>query len=606
MPFKSHGGASYYVTFIDNATRQVWIYAMKSKNETFSYFKKFLSSVETQSKHKLKALCSDNGGEYVSKEFADFYSSRRIKRYWWPSVFKDSFEWCNRCDLCQHATRLENCLRPNNPIMTALPFEKWGVDYVGPITSTSKHGKAYIIVATDYLTKWSEARAVRSDDARTTATFLIDHVICRFGALAELVFNRGTLFLNDVLEDLTSYFNIRHNKTTLYKPSTDGKVESTNKTLVTILRKTVDVNKRDWDENLSTAVWAYNTTFKETTGFTPFSLVYGQECVLPIEHELATLRFLHEHSLPLEESLKERLVGKLEHLDEWRLRAYLNQEVAKKRQTKQKAKKAKIYEFEDGQLVLLYDAGHELFPGKLSHVWLGPYRIVKMVMESFLFGLSTLMELVVARIKLGVVCHSHPRKPYGLLVGDLGIVGETPVLHYDSQSAIQLARNPEFHAKTKHVDVRYHFIRDILEDKRLQLVKVHTDDNPVDLLTKRLSSERFAHLKELMAKARAAKAAAAAQQMPRQTMEQARQAQIEKAKKLRQEKQRIEAGQKAKEVEISSQSTQDPEEKEVVNLTSHMELRKKILRDKNLIEAKAAALARREEPREGESKRQES
>ncbi|MCO5551899.1 hypothetical protein L7F22_005406 [Adiantum nelumboides] len=63
------------------------------------------------------------------------------------------------------------------------------------------------------------------------------------------------------------------------------------------------------------------------------------------------------------------------------------------------------------------------------------------------------------------------------LVGDLGIVREIPVLHCDSQSAIQLARNLVFHAKTKHVDVRYHFIREVLEDKRLQLVKVHTKDN---------------------------------------------------------------------------------------------------------------------------------
>ncbi|MCO5606494.1 hypothetical protein L7F22_060682 [Adiantum nelumboides] len=84
------------------------------------------------------------------------------------------------------------------------------------------------------------------------------------------------------------------------------------------------------------------------------------------------------------------------------------------------------------------------------------------------------------------------------LVGDLGIVGEVPVLHCDSQSAIQLARNPVFHAKTKHVDVRYHFIKDVLDDKRLHLVKVNTDDNTADLLTKTLSLERFAHCRELM------------------------------------------------------------------------------------------------------------
>ena len=70
-------------------------------------------------------------------------------------------------------------------------------------------------------------------------------------------------------------------------------------------------------------------------------------------------------------------MGTLEHLDEWRLRAYLHQEVAKKCQTKQRAKKAKVYSFEKGQLVLLFDARHELFPGKLSHVWSGPYRIVE-------------------------------------------------------------------------------------------------------------------------------------------------------------------------------------------------------------------------------------
>ncbi|MCO5548847.1 hypothetical protein L7F22_002309 [Adiantum nelumboides] len=111
--------------------------------------------------------------------------------------------------------------------MAALPFEKWGIDYVGPINPTSKHGKAYIIVATDYLTKWYEARAVRSDDACTTTTFLIDHVICHFGTPVELVSDRETHFLNDVLEGLTSYFNTRHDKTTPYKPSTNGQVEST-------------------------------------------------------------------------------------------------------------------------------------------------------------------------------------------------------------------------------------------------------------------------------------------------------------------------------------------------------------------------------------------
>ena len=84
------------------------------------------------------------------------------------------------------------------------------------------------------------------------------------------------------------------------------------------------------------------------------------------------------------------------------------------------------------------------------------------------------------------------------LVRDLGITLEMPTLHCDSQSAIMLEKNLVFHAKTKHIDVKYHFIRDMLEDKLLELVKVHTDDNPADLMTKGLPPERFAHYRALM------------------------------------------------------------------------------------------------------------
>ncbi|MCO5571893.1 hypothetical protein L7F22_025641 [Adiantum nelumboides] len=83
------------------------------------------------------------------------------------------------------------------------------------------------------------------------------------------------------------------------------------------------------------------------------------------------------------------------------------------------------------------------------------------------------------------------------LVGDLGI-HQTPVLHCDSQSAIALAKNPVFHSKSKLIDVKYHVIRDILASKRIEIAKVYSDDNPVDALTKSLSSERFAHCIEMM------------------------------------------------------------------------------------------------------------
>ncbi|MCO5611309.1 hypothetical protein L7F22_065561 [Adiantum nelumboides] len=86
----------------------------------------------------------------------------------------------------------------------------------------------------------------------------------------------------------------------------------------------------------------------------------------------------------------------------------------------------------------------------------------------------------------------------GPLVTDLGIKEETHMLYCDSQSAIQLARNPVYHLKTKNVDVKYHFIREMVENKQIQLVKVHTTDNPTDLLTKGLPEESFAHCRKLL------------------------------------------------------------------------------------------------------------
>ena len=84
------------------------------------------------------------------------------------------------------------------------------------------------------------------------------------------------------------------------------------------------------------------------------------------------------------------------------------------------------------------------------------------------------------------------------LVGDLGLEDDMPIWHSDNQSAIMLAKNPVFHAKNKHIEVKCHFLCQVLEDKHLEkLVKVHTDHNPTDFLTKSLSSYKFAHCHEL-------------------------------------------------------------------------------------------------------------
>ena len=174
---------------------------------------------------------------------------------------------------------------------------------------------AYIVVATEYLTKWAEAKAVKMNTAANAATFMYENIISRFGCPKILVNDRGIHFLNEMIQEMTNRFKIDHRKTTPYHPQTNGQTEHVNRTLMSILRKTIHDSKRDWNVKLTSALWAYRTTFKVTTQATPFSLVYGLEATLPIEFEVESLRFAMHSRLTDSQSLRNRLTT-LEELDE--------------------------------------------------------------------------------------------------------------------------------------------------------------------------------------------------------------------------------------------------------------------------------------------------
>lgn len=141
---------------------------------------------------------------------------------------------------------------PLHPITVNKPFEKWGLDFIGPISPATRGSQArYIVTGTDYVTKWTEAKAIRKADALTTAQFL------RFGYPLEIVSDRGSHFLNETIEVLTAKFMISHRKSTPYYPHANGQAESTNKILVAILMKTVSATRTDWELKLTATLWAY-------------------------------------------------------------------------------------------------------------------------------------------------------------------------------------------------------------------------------------------------------------------------------------------------------------------------------------------------------------
>jgi transposase InsO family protein len=118
--------------------------------------------------------------------------------------------------------------------MTLQAFEKWAIDFVGPINPPGKRTRArYIITATEYLTRWAEARVVKECSATTTIRFIFDDIITRFGCPKTLMSDQGTHFINKTMEAPTEEFAVHHQKSTPYHPQENRTVEAFNKILET-------------------------------------------------------------------------------------------------------------------------------------------------------------------------------------------------------------------------------------------------------------------------------------------------------------------------------------------------------------------------------------
>ena len=140
-------------------------------------------------------------------------------------------------------------------------FHKWGLDFMVPFKPpTAQTNNVYILVATDYSTKWVEAKALRDNTMKSTAKFLYEYIWSRFGCSIELVSGQGSHFINDIIVGLTSHYAGVHRQSRSYYPQVNGLTESTNKILQSILRKIVNKHRTDWDHKLQSALWAYRTS----------------------------------------------------------------------------------------------------------------------------------------------------------------------------------------------------------------------------------------------------------------------------------------------------------------------------------------------------------
>nr|GEZ10488.1 reverse transcriptase domain-containing protein [Tanacetum cinerariifolium] len=189
------------------------------------------------------------GANYTAKKVFD-------SGFYWLTIYKDAFELVKRCDSCQRQ---------------------------GPFPSSK--GNKYILVVVDHLSKWVEAKVLPTNDARVVVKFL-KTLFSRFGTPKAIISDRGTHFCNNQFSRVMEKYGVTHRLSTAYHPQTSGQVEVTNRGLKRILERTMGENCASWSDKLEDALWAFQTAFKTSVGCTPYRLVYGKACYLPLELEL--------------------------------------------------------------------------------------------------------------------------------------------------------------------------------------------------------------------------------------------------------------------------------------------------------------------------------
>src|SRR5437763_9548431 len=279
-------------------------------------------------------------------------------RYYWKGMYDDIKKYVKSCDICQRRGQ-KGGKSYLNPIEVEEPFERIGIDFVGPLEKT-RRGNRYILVTMDYLTKWPEAKAMKNATATNVVKFIYEVIICRHGCPKIILLDRGTHFRNKLVEELCEKFEIKHKLSAPYHPQTNGLVERFNRTLCESLEK-VSEKENQWDEHIEQVLFAYRTTKHATTKRTPFFMTYGREATLPID-EIEIQENISEKGSILKRTYD--IINLTEERDEARKNIKKSQENQKEKHDK-KIKKEK--ELNIGDKVLLKDAAKEKqWSGKLA------------------------------------------------------------------------------------------------------------------------------------------------------------------------------------------------------------------------------------------------
>ena len=283
------------------------------------------------------------GGHFAGKGLYKMLA----QHYRWEGMYRDVHLHCRGCLPCPAYRGSDPKARPLlKPIPVGGPFQRVGVDIL-EMPQTAQ-GNRYIVVFADYLTKWVEAYPTVNQTSETIARLLIDHIVCRHGVPAELLSDRGANLLSSLLVDLCRLLGMRKVNTTASHPQTDGLVENVNHTIRAMIAKHAHKFGNDWDKYLQQLLFAYHVKPHDSSGESPFFLLYGRDVRCPTETALS--QPLSPYKVDIDDYHSEVTLGLAEA---WKT-AQTNIALAQKRRKVQHDKKARVIPLKIGDRVMVF------------------------------------------------------------------------------------------------------------------------------------------------------------------------------------------------------------------------------------------------------------
>ena len=294
-------------------------------------------------------------------------TEERIRqRFYWPGIHNSVQTFIHNCHArAQRKIATHNNKAPTQHIEVGEPFTFWAMDYMGPLPETAR-GNRHILVMMDHFSKWCEAFPTKDQKASTVANILLHKVFSRFGPPTVLHSDQGANFESNLMHELCDLMGIAKTRTSAYHPQCDGQVERQNRTLQDMLSKFVSNHADDWDQWLDPVVFAYNTSRHDSTGYSPYEMIFGRTPRMPFELEIG---------MPLSNPAQntEYIHSTRRTLQDIHNIARSNLADNRARQDKRNAKSTSWKPYLAGQAVWLKRPKQ----WKFGPTWVGPYQVLE-------------------------------------------------------------------------------------------------------------------------------------------------------------------------------------------------------------------------------------